>query len=97
MAMYRARRAAAVGTCIHRMRRQELLASRAKWRERISQALIDDAFELHFQPIFDIRQHKVTCYETLVRMRDNAGQLVFRTTSSRWPEQSGQIHEIDRW
>ena len=76
---------------------KELLASRAKWRERISQALIDDAFELHFQPIFDIRQHKVTRYETLVRMRDNAGQLVFPDNFIPVAEQSGQIHEIDRW
>ena len=76
---------------------KELLASRAKWRERISQALIDDAFELHFQPIFDIRRQKVTRYETLVRMRDNAGQLVFPDNFIPVAEQSGQIHEIDRW
>lgn len=76
---------------------KELLASRAKWRERISQALLDDAFELHFQPIFNIRTARVTHFETLVRMRDNAGELVFPDHFIPVAEQSGQILEIDRW
>lgn len=76
---------------------KELLATRAKWRERITQALIDDAFELHFQPIYDIRARRITRYETLVRMHDNHGQLVFPDHFVPVAEQSGQIHEIDRW
>jgi diguanylate cyclase (GGDEF)-like protein len=76
---------------------KEALASRAKWRERISQAVLDDALELHYQPIFDIREQRVTRYETLVRMRDNAGRLVFPDHFIPIAEQSGQIHEIDRW
>ena len=76
---------------------KELLASRAKWRERINQALIEEAFELHFQPIFDIRKKRITRYETLVRMRDNVGRLVFPDNFIPVAEQSGQIHEIDRW
>lgn len=76
---------------------KELLASRAKWRERISQALLDDAFVLHYQPIFDIREKRVTRFETLVRMRDSAGRLVFPDNFIPVAEQSGQIHEIDRW
>ena len=76
---------------------KEVLASRAKWRERISQAVLDDALELHYQPIFDIREQRVTRFETLVRMRDNAGRLVFPDHFIPIAEQSGQIHEIDRW
>jgi len=76
---------------------KELLASRAKWRERISQALIDEAFVLHFQPIYNIRKRRITRYETLVRMRGNAGGLVFPDNFIPVAEQSGQIHEIDRW
>ena len=76
---------------------KELLATRAKWRERITQALVDDAFELHYQPIFNIREARVTRYETLVRMRDNVGLLVFPDNFIPVAEQSGQIHEIDRW
>jgi diguanylate cyclase (GGDEF)-like protein len=76
---------------------KELLATRAKWRERITQALIDDAFELHYQPIYDVRERRVTRYETLVRMRDNVGRLVFPEHFIPVAEQSGQIHEIDRW
>ena len=96
MAMYQAKAGSGRWHVFPDEQAKELLASRAKWRERISQALIDDAFELHFQPIFDIRQHKGDRYETLVRMRDNAGQLVFPFLHPV-AEQSGQIHEIDRW
>ncbi|MCB1799348.1 MAG: diguanylate cyclase, partial [Gammaproteobacteria bacterium] len=54
MAMYQAKEAGSGRWHMYSPDEQakELLASRAKWRERISQALIDDAFELHFQPIF---------------------------------------------
>ena len=76
---------------------KELLASRAKWREQISQALIDDAFILHYQPIFDIHARCVTRYETLVRMHDNKGKLVFPDKFIPVAEESGQIREIDRW
>lgn len=76
---------------------KEVLASRAKWRERISQAVLEDALELHYQPIFDIREQRVTRFETLVRMRDNVGRLVFPDHFIPIAEQSGQIHEIDRW
>ncbi|MCG6967657.1 MAG: EAL domain-containing protein [Chromatiaceae bacterium] len=99
MAMYQAKEAGAGRWHLYSPDElaKELLASRAKWRERISQALIDDAFELHYQPIYDIRKKRVTRYETLVRMRDNVGRLVFPDNFIPIAEQSGQIHEIDRW
>ncbi len=76
---------------------KELLASRAKWRERITRALMDDAFVLHYQPILDIRAGRVTRYETLVRMQDAAGGLVYPDKFIPVAEESGQIREIDRW
>ncbi len=99
MAMYQAKEAGGARWHLYSPDEQakELLASRAKWRERISRALLDDAFELHYQPIFDIKAGRVTRFETLVRMRDNAGQLIFPDNFIPIAEQSGQIHEIDRW
>ena len=99
MAMYQAKEAGGGRWHLYAADEQakEVLASRAKWRERITQALIDDAFELHFQPIYDIRARRVTRYETLVRMRDNHGRLVFPDHFVPVAEQSGQIREIDRW
>lgn len=76
---------------------KQLMATRAKWRERINQALIEDTFELHYQPIYDISKRRVTRYEILVRMRDNSGHLIFPDHFIPIAEQSGQIHEIDRW
>ena len=99
MAMYQAKEAGGQRWHLYSPDEQakELLATRAKWRERITRALIDDAFELHYQPIYDIRAKRVTRYETLVRMRDNAGNLIFPDNFIPVAEQSGQIHEIDRW
>ncbi len=99
MAMYQAKEAGSGRWHLYSPDEQakEMLATRAKWRERIAQALIDDAFELHYQPIFDIREQCVTRFETLVRMRDNSGRLVFPDNFIPIAEHSGQIHEIDRW
>ncbi|MDJ0739850.1 MAG: EAL domain-containing protein [Gammaproteobacteria bacterium] len=99
MAMYQAKEAGGGRWHLYSPDEQakELLASRAKWRERISRALADDALELHFQPIFDIRARRVTRYETLVRMRADDGSLIFPDKFIPVAEQSGQIREIDRW
>jgi diguanylate cyclase (GGDEF)-like protein len=99
MAMYQAKEAGGDRWHMYSPDEQtkEILASRAKWRERITQALVNGAFELHYQPILDIREQRITRYETLVRMRDNAGRLVFPDNFIPIAEQSGQIHEIDRW
>ncbi|MCB1775329.1 MAG: EAL domain-containing protein [Gammaproteobacteria bacterium] len=99
MAMYQAKEAGGERWHMYAPDEQakELLATRARWREQINQALLDDAFELHFQPIHDIRAGRVTRYETLVRMRDTRGELVFPDNFIPVAEQSGQIHQIDRW
>jgi diguanylate cyclase (GGDEF)-like protein len=99
MAMYQAKEAGGDRWHLYAPGEQakELLAARARWRERIDQALLDDAFELHFQPIYDIRRDRVTRFETLVRMRDGSGKLVFPDHFIPVAEQSGQIQEIDRW
>ena len=99
MAMYQAKEAGGERWHMYAPDEQakELLATRARWREQINQALLDDAFELHYQPIHDIRAGRVTRYETLVRMRDTRGELVFPDHFIPVAEQSGQIHQIDRW
>jgi diguanylate cyclase (GGDEF)-like protein len=99
MAMYQAKEAGGERWHMYAPDEQakELLATRARWREQINQALLEDAFELHYQPIHDIRAGHVTRYETLVRMRDTRGELVFPDNFIPVAEQSGQIHQIDRW
>jgi diguanylate cyclase (GGDEF)-like protein len=99
MAMYQAKEAGGDRWHMYAPDEQakELLETRTRWRECIDQALLDDAFELHYQPIFDIAADQVTRFETLVRMRDQAGELVFPDHFIPVAEQSGQIHQIDRW
>ncbi|MBM6405265.1 EAL domain-containing protein [Phycicoccus sp. CSK15P-2] len=46
------------------------LGSRFEWRDRIEQAIERDLFEVHLQPILDLRVGRVTRAEALVRLRD---------------------------
>ena len=50
--------------------------ARMRWVERIRDALEDDRFVLHAQPILDLRTGEVAQYELLIRMLDDHGDLI---------------------
>lgn len=70
--------------------------SRLGWEERIRNALAEDGFVLHLQPIIDLRTREVAMYETLLRMKDDHG-LTQPGAFLGIAERNGLIHEIDRW
>jgi diguanylate cyclase (GGDEF)-like protein/PAS domain S-box-containing protein len=77
--------------------RQEIEAGRT-WSERVRDALENDRFELHCQPIIDLATGKPAQYELLLRLRDpETGELTppgaFLSTAERF----GLIQAIDRW
>ncbi|NCA69200.1 MAG: EAL domain-containing protein [Sphingobacteriia bacterium] len=76
---------------------KELLDARVLWRDQIAQALSDDRFELHVQPIIEIATGAVRHREVLLRMRDMHGQLVYPDRFIPVAERTGQIAAIDRW
>ncbi|MDA0181610.1 EAL domain-containing protein [Solirubrobacter phytolaccae] len=69
----------------------------ALWYGRCLEALDDDRFELHAQPIVDVVTGLTVQHELLIRMRDRNGALVPPGLFLPAAEQHGIIAEIDRW
>ena len=66
------------------------------WEHRIRQALANDGFVLHMQPILDLRTNEVSQYELLLRMQTDQ-RLILPGAFLGVAERLGLIHEIDRW
>ncbi len=77
--------------------RQADLRHRNTWVERIREALAQDLFVLHAQPILDLRTGTTNRYELLLRMRAPDGTLVLPGEFLPAAERSGLITQIDRW
>jgi diguanylate cyclase (GGDEF)-like protein len=73
------------------------LRARISWSDRIRDALRNDGFELHEQPILHIASGRVAASELLLRMRDTDGGLFAPGEFLDAAERFGQIQAIDRW
>jgi PAS domain S-box-containing protein len=60
-------------------------------------ALEDDLFELHCQPVLDLRTNSVSQYELLIRMRGEDGRLILPEAFLGPARRAGLAHSIDRW
>jgi diguanylate cyclase (GGDEF)-like protein/PAS domain S-box-containing protein len=67
------------------------------WAERIRAALADERFELHGQPIVDLRTGAVDRYELLVRMRGQDGELIETAAFLSTAERFGLVQAVDQW
>ena len=76
---------------------RERLRAHVMWRQRIEQALKDDQFQLHHQPILDLKTNLISHYEVLLRMVDAQGKLLAPESFVEIAEKTGQIHAIDHW
>jgi diguanylate cyclase (GGDEF)-like protein/PAS domain S-box-containing protein len=72
-------------------------ADRELWINRIRDALANDRFELHAQPIVELATGNVVQHELLLRMRDDGNKLIAPLAFLPTAERSGLIAEIDRW
>jgi PAS domain S-box-containing protein len=63
----------------------------------VRDALEEDRFVLHAQPIVDVATGAVVQYELLIRMVSREGQLIAPGAFLPAAERSGMIREIDRW
>ncbi|PKM58154.1 MAG: hypothetical protein CVU98_02480 [Firmicutes bacterium HGW-Firmicutes-3] len=79
---------------------QELLEEvffRAGLEKKINNALLEDDFELYYQPIYSLKENTFDACEVLLRWNDpthkdmNIGKLI------EFAEQTGQILKVDRW
>ncbi len=67
------------------------------WMQRIRQALAEDRFILHAQPIVDLASGAVSHHELLIRMRDEDGGVIAPAAFLPTAERFGLINAIDRW
>lgn len=76
-------------------RREEL--DGLDWVRRIQDALDEERFVLHAQPIIDLDSGDVIQHELLIRMLDRDGNLIAPGAFLPTAERYGQIRDIDRW
>jgi len=73
------------------------MGSKLNWERRIREALAEDRFVLHFQPILSLAENTVTEYEALLRLREPDGTLIPPRHFLDVAESYGLIHALDRW
>jgi diguanylate cyclase (GGDEF)-like protein/PAS domain S-box-containing protein len=99
LAMYEAKEAGRDRHATYAADRHEppRVQTRMRWVERIRDALEDDRFVLHAQPILDLHTDRVAQYELLIRMLDDDGDLIPPGTFLQVAERYDLVQDIDRW
>ncbi|HLF71599.1 MAG TPA: EAL domain-containing protein [Dehalococcoidia bacterium] len=99
MAMYRVKRGGRNGLHFYQASHgsKSSSMSRVVWKQKILDALENDCFVLHAQPIIELKTGRLACYELLLRLREPNGTLVHPGKFLPAAEQSGLIHQIDTW
>jgi diguanylate cyclase (GGDEF)-like protein/PAS domain S-box-containing protein len=99
LAMYEAKEAGRDRFAVYAVGRDDLprVQARMHWVERIRDALEDERFVLHAQPILDLHTNQIAQYELLIRMLDDHGDLIPPATFLQVAERFDLVQEIDRW
>ncbi|QSX78043.1 EAL domain-containing response regulator [Agrilutibacter solisilvae] len=69
----------------------------AAWVQRIREAIANDQFVIHFQPVVPLHGAPEEMYETLLRLRGEDGSLVQPMTFLPIAEEHELLGEIDHW
>lgn len=97
VAMYHAKRAG-TGRYEHfRPSMHAALLTRLGLDSELRRAVEREEFELHFQPLFNLRSGTVAAFESLIRWRHPVRGLVSPLKFIPVAEETGLIVEIDRW
>lgn len=73
------------------------MRSRVTWIDRLTEAMRDESFELHAQPIQSIATGTADDFELLIRLRADDGQLIPPGAFLDIAERFDLIQDIDRW
>jgi len=73
------------------------VAGRLKLENKLRQALEREEFELYYQPKIDLREHRITGLEALIRWNDPAQGLVSPALFIPLLEETGMIIDVGTW
>jgi len=73
-----------------------VIQSEVGWQQRLKQAIRNNEFELHYQPILHVATNSIRHYEALIRLRDG-DKLIFPDTFLNAARRFGLMTEIDQW
>ncbi|MDQ7072562.1 MAG: bifunctional diguanylate cyclase/phosphodiesterase [Gammaproteobacteria bacterium] len=73
------------------------LESRDFWKHQIENALENNRFIFHYQPVMDIKSEAIHHYEVLIRMMDENHTIHLPAEFMAIAEQTGLIHSIDHF
>jgi diguanylate cyclase (GGDEF)-like protein/PAS domain S-box-containing protein len=77
--------------------REERMLSRMTWADRIRDALANDDFVLHAQPVMSLSGDPIPRCELLLRMNGESGDVIPPGSFLYIAERFDLIQEIDRW
>lgn len=99
IAMYDAKEAGKDRACVYRRgeQRREQIAVRQSWASRLREAVDEDRFVLHAQPIVPVCSNGVPRFELLLRMLGERGDLIPPGTFLYNAERFNLIQPIDYW
>jgi diguanylate cyclase (GGDEF)-like protein len=73
------------------------LAEASRWAARIKEALRDNRFVMHYQPVVRLASGQADHYEALLRMTAADGTLIAPGAFMHAAERFGLMPQIDRW
>jgi diguanylate cyclase (GGDEF)-like protein/PAS domain S-box-containing protein len=77
---------------------KQQLETRVFWKHQIEEALDNNHFVLHYQPILNIESSQIQHYEVLIRMRDpKSGEISMPGKFIEVAEEVGLIQNIDQY
>jgi diguanylate cyclase (GGDEF)-like protein/PAS domain S-box-containing protein len=75
----------------------EELKRRINIAQKIRTAIRENRMVLYYQPIFDVKQNRISHYEALIRLREPDGRLIYPGDFIPALESVGEMHILDRW
>ena len=96
-AMYRAKNDGKGRVAVFDQTMHEDVVRRMEQENLLRQAIEDEEFELHYQPIIDLTSAQIQGVEVLLRWKNNSGQYVSPSEFVPMIEEIGLIQQVGEW